>query len=349
MIFYTGSYTHESSPAPHPKGEGIGCFRLDPSTGNIKLIHYTSHRNSGYLAISGDHKCLYAVEEMHPNFNPKVFTYKIKDGGKLGLLNTQELEGGHACHLAIANEKLVVANYMTGNALSFPVLKDGTLGSTYQVIQHTGTGPNKERQKGPHVHMVYPFSNDRLFIMDLGIDTAKAYRLNSKTENWEATPEWDISVEPGVGARHMTMDATGNLVFILSELSGEIFVFENQGTGFVRLQKISFVPEGYKRPTAGAAVRMHPVRRFLFASCRESNTIAVFRIHEKSKMLSFIAHHSSEGRTPRDFNIDPTGHWLIVANQDSDSLVVFKIDQQWGTLKKCSEMQVGTPVNISWL
>lgn len=349
MIFYTGSYTVDGIPFPGSKGEGIGCFSFNQNNGEIQLLHFTGQRNPSYLTISEDRKFLYAAEEMTEESNPRLFSYKIRRGGRLTAINSQELTGAFACHLTIVGDRLVVANYMTGNALSYTVNEDGSLGPCHQVIQHKGSGPNQERQEGPHAHMVCPFNNDHIFLVDLGIDMAKAYRLNSETKNWEAVPGLDIRFDPGSGPRHMVFDASGDHVFVLSELSGEIFVFERNDNRIRQVQKISFVPEDYEGDFGGAALRLHPNGKFLYASNRGPDSITIFEIEDTSKKLSLAAHQSTGGKTPRDFNIDPSGNWLIAASQDSDNLVVFRIDQDLGTLSKVSSIAVGTPVNVCWL
>jgi 6-phosphogluconolactonase len=349
MIFYTGSYTNDVSPAPDPKGLGIGCLDLDQANGAIKLLHYTKQRNPSYLTISKDQKYLYAVEELTEDLNPMVFSYKIESTGKLSKINSQNLKGDYACHLAIVENRLIVANYMTGNALSFPILADGRLDSCHQIIEHKGTGPSAERHEGPHAHMVYPFKKGCFYLVDLGIDIAKAYRINYETKNWQAIPEFDIHIESGAGARHLIMDASENFAFVLSELTGEIFVIEKQKNSCKQIQKISFIPQDFKQGFGGAAIRLHPNEQFLYASSTRPDSIAILKVDKLSKMLLLIAHQSTEGLTPRDFDIDPSGNWLIAANQDSDTLVVFKINQESGTLQKCSTFSVETPTNICWL
>ncbi len=348
MIFYTGSYTMQGSPATNPKGQGIGCFELDTTSGNIKLLRYTEQRNPSYLVISKDLKYLYAIEELTGTKNPRVLSYHIGDNGELTLLNFQFLTGDYASHLALVQDHLVVANYMTGNALTFPIMKGGSLAPCHQIIQHSGIGPESNRQEGPHAHMIYPFWDDHFFLVDLGIDRAKAYRLNQNGKSWEAMPQWDIVVRSGAGARHMVMNSTEMYAFVLSELSGEIFVFEKRIKGFEQIQEISFMSENYKDSFGGAAIRLHPDGQFLYASNRGPDTIVIFKVDVFSKTLSLVAHQSTEGHTPRDFNIDPSGNWLVAANQDSDTLVVFKIDRESGILDKTSTIQVGTPVNITW-
>ncbi|MDO5977888.1 lactonase family protein [Flavivirga spongiicola] len=349
MIFYTGSYTQEGAPANIPKGEGIGCFKLNQETGVIKSLHYTKQRNPSYLVISKDKKYLYAVEEMLESLKPRIFSYKIENQGLLKPINSQELVGDYACHLAIIQDQLVVANYVSGNALSFQILEDGSLAPCNQFIKHVGTGPNKERQESAHVHMVYPFKKDHMFLVDLGLDKAKVYQLIANTKSWKMALGLDLNIEPGSGARHMVLDKTQNYAFILSELTGAVFVLKNEGKKFKQIQKILSVPQNCKEDFGAAAIRLHPSGQFLYTSARGSNTITIFKINEKNKMLSLVAYQATEGKTPRDFNIDPTGEWLIAANQDSGTLVVFKMNKETGLLTKKYKKTVETPVNITWL
>lgn len=348
-IFYTGSYTQDGAPAANPKGKGIGCFQLNTETGEVELLAYTEQRNPSYLVVSKDKKFLYAVEEMFETLKPEVYAYQIGEQGKLKFLNKQAINGDYACHLAIVKDRVVLANYMSGNALSYPILEDGSLAPCNHIIQHEGTGPNKERQEAAHAHMVYPFGENGMYVVDLTLDMAKAYQLNADSKKWEAKPALDIVIDAGSGARHMVMDKAEETAYVLSELSGEIFVADRSSESNEIVQKISFIPESHDGAVGGAAIRMHPNGKFLYASNRGSETIAVFKINENTKQLTVVDFQYTEGKTPRDFNIDPTGKWLIAANQDSNSLVVFEIDKEKGTLTMKNEINVDTPVNICWL
>ncbi len=350
-FFYTGSYTQKGAPAAYPTGKGIGCFHFDLETGEISFLHYIGQRNPSYLTISRDKKFLYAVEEMYEFLNPKVFAYRIGDDGSLNLLNTQKIKGDYACHLAIIQDRLVVANYVSGNALSYPILKDGRLAPYTQEIKHEGSGPNVERQASPHMHMIYPFGNDSMYVLDFSLDMAKAYHFDTASEQWIATPNLDIKIDAGSGARHMVVDQKKELAFVLGELTGDVFVVDLYGDVCNIVQKISIIPEDHRGDISGAAIRLHPNGKFLYTSNRGSGSISVFRIDRELKNLTLVANHSTEGKTPRDFNIDPSGKWLIAANQDSNSLVVFEINQNDGTLslKAKAEAETETVVNICWL
>jgi len=348
MIFYTGSYTQEGAPAIDPIGKGIGCFQFNTETGQIVPLHYTKQGNPSYVAISENKKYLYAVEEMFEELDPQIYAYCIGDNGQLTLLNSQKLIGDYACHITITQQQLVVANYVSGNVIVYPISDDGSLGEIKQIIQHKGKGPNVERQEAAHAHMVYPFDSDKLFVVDLGLDKAVCYQMNDSLQ-WVAIPKYNIKIEAGAGARHMVMSANEQFAYILSELKGELFVAQKDDKGFSITQKLSFVPKGYTGIFGGAAIRIHPSGKFIFTSCRGTDSISVFKVNEENGKLSLAGHYGSAGKTPRDFNIDPSGQWLIVANQDSNSLAVFKIDSDTGKLSNTASYDVETPVNISWL
>lgn len=348
-IFYTGSYTQEGAPAANPKGEGIGCFQLNLDTGEVQLLHYTKQRSPSYLVVSDNKKYLYAVEEMYANLNPKVYAYKIEKDASLTLLNTQNIIGDYACHLAIIKDRLAIANYVSGNALSYPILSDGSLAPSSQEIKHEGTGSNIERQEAAHAHMICPFNDDGMYVVDLTLDAAKAYQFDSKSKQWLINSKSDINIDSGSGARHMIIDKNENYAYILGELTGDVFVSDLQDSHKKIIQKINFIPKHQDGAIGGAAIRIHPNGKFLYTSNRGTETITIFKIDKKTGTLVLVDYQSTQGKTPRDFNIDKTGNWLIAANQDSDTLVVFQINPKTGLLQVKSTLNVNTPVNICWL
>jgi 6-phosphogluconolactonase len=188
-----------------------------------------------------------------------------------------------------------------------------------------------------------------MYVVDLGIDKAKAYRFEATSGRWKAASQWDMAIVPGAGARHMVMDKAQSFAYVLSELSGEVFVFKKQKERFGLLQKISIIQEDYTGGFGAAAIRIHPNGKLLYASNRGPDTISVFGIDPNSGILTLLAIEGSGGKSPRDFNIDPSGKWLIAANQDSNILVTFGIHPESGGLSKAGETKVRTPVNICWL
>ncbi len=345
MMFYTGSYNQENSPAPNPKGDGIGICSLDIEKGDITVYGYQSHRNPSYMCISADNKYLFAVEEIPEGNGASVFSFEISCSSTLKLIDLKKISGGYACHLVICKNHLIIANYMSGDALVFEILKNGHLSSIKQKITNHGTGPNKARQESAHMHMVYKWNDEMLFLVDLTLDVADSYYFDVAQDRFVKDDKYNLQIDAGAGARHMVMSDDKSLAFVLGELTSEIFVFEKKGPGFEMVQKVSFMNDNKLIPS-GAAIKIHPNGNFLYASDRTSNMIAIFRINKSIKELTFVAYVDTEGKCPRDFSIDPSGNWLIVANQDSNNLVVFNVNKEKGLLAKHSIVKVNTPVNV---
>ena len=355
MRIFAGCYTKKISEELNGKGEGIYCFDFNTSSGQLKLVDVIPAQNPSYLTLSKDGKFLYAVEEVLMDESPKIRAYKINQEGKLPTLtsiNEQELPGSFACHLSLSNSQthLVVASYMSGNVLVYPIDANGGILPFTQNIQHEGSGPDKQRQEAPHPHMIYPTGTNGIFVVDLGLDLAKAYELDSKTGQMIETPESDISIRKGAGARHMVLHPDLDFAFVFSELSAEVFSFRNTGKKYELIEVLPSLPDDHTITPSGAAIRMHPNGKFLYVSNRSNNSITIFQFDKQSEKLSLVGYEASGGKTPREINIDPTGKWLLVANQDSDSIVVFGINQSNGLLKKVNvNKEIKTPCCVQFL
>ena len=355
MRIFVGCYTMKISEELDGKGEGIYCFDFNTTNGQLKLVDVIPAQNPSYLTLSKDGKFLYAVEEVLMDESPKIRAYKINQEGKLPtltLINEQELPGSFACHLTLSNSQthLVIASYMSGNVLVYPIDANGGILPFTQNIQHEGSGPNKLRQEAPHAHMIYPTGTNGIFVVDLGLDLAKAYDLDSKTGQMIETPESDISIRKGAGARHMLIHPDLDIAFVFSELSAEVFSFRITGKKYELIEVLPSLPDDHTITPSGAAIRMHPNGKFLYVSNRSNNSITIFRFDRYSEKLSIAGVEPCGGQTPREINIDPTGQWLLGANQDSDSIVVFSINQSNGLLKKNDiNKEIKTPCCIQFL
>ncbi len=344
--FYTGSYNKEGAPALNPIGEGIGTFTLNTKNGTIVNEGYYKQSNPSYICISPDDKYLYAVEELPEGNGAKVFSYQIALDGSLNLLNSKSIPGGYACHLSICAQQLIIANYMSGNAIFYGIQANGSLSDIKQIIQNDGIGPNEARQEAPHMHMVYPWAEDRIFIIDLSLDTAHSYVYDNDRSEWLRDETKDLKLDAGAGARHMVMNNHRSLAFVIGELKGEIFVFDRKEERFDLIQKISYVDDKNGCEPSGAAIKIHPNGKLLYASDRSSNKIAIYKINNSTRKISLVEFADTEGKCPRDFSFDPSGQWLIATNQESNNVVLFKVNTENGTLVKQMTVEVNTPVNV---
>jgi 6-phosphogluconolactonase len=222
-----------------------------------------------------------------------------------------------------------------------------------KVIQQFGKGPDKERQEASHVHSAI-FSPDEKYLLEanLGTDQEHVYRFTA-SKNLPLTEANDsaLSLKPGTGPRHIVFHPTRPLVYILGELTGTIdaYHYDSSNGALSHLQRIRTTPENFKGSPGSADIHIRGDGKFLYASNRgDANSLAVFAL-EKDGRLTAKQFISANGKHPRNFVIDPTNHFLLVANRDTDNIVVFKINPVTGLLKATGqEIHVPNPVCLKF-
>jgi 6-phosphogluconolactonase len=351
FLAFIGTYTNKTD------SKGIYSFRFDTKTGQLTPIGIAAQtQDPSFLAISANEKYLYAVNEL-PTFEGKssgaVTSYSLdRKSGKLTQLNQVPSGGADPCYVSIDNtgKYLLVANYTGGSVATFPIASDGRLGPASAFIQHQGSGPNKERQEGPHAHYIATSSDNRfVFAVDLGLDAVVIYRFDPKNGSLTPNNPPFAKLDPGAGPRHLAFHPNGKFAYVLSEVKSTVtsFAFDPKTASFTTLQTLSTLPKGFSAPNDTAEIVVHPSGKFLYASNRGHDSIAVFAIDPAKGTLSPAGDFSTTGKTPRNFALDPTGNFLLAANQESNNIVVFRIDQNTGALTAVGQpAQVPTPVDI---
>ena len=347
-LVFIGTYTSG-------KSRGIYHARFDPVSGKLSAPELAAEaKNPSFIALGPQQKHLYAVSEVSQwNGQPTggVSAFKIEAAtGALQLLNQQPSGGTGPCHLSLerSGKSLLVANYGSGSIAALPVREDGTLAAPASVIQHTGSSTNPNRQTGPHAHFITPSLDDRFaLVCDLGLDKILVYHLDPLKASLSANEPPFISVEPGSGPRHLVFHPNGRLVCLINELSGTLmsFRYEPQGGRLEHIETITTLPKDFIEANTSAEIQLAPSGKFIYASNRGHNSIAVFALDARSGHMTFVERQSSNGKTPRFFGFDPSGKWILAANQDSDNIVVFRVDPETGRLTATEqEVQVGAPV-----
>jgi len=341
-----------------PKSEGIYVYRFNSTNGTAKEVSHIKTSNPSFLTISPNQKYVYAVNENADSTGRgggvSSFSFNKKTG-ILTQLNRQSSEGNHPCYISAdkTGKWVIAGNYSSGNFAVLPVLKNGALGKAKKVVQHTGSGPDSSRQRSPHVHAVYlKDGNSELFVPDLGIDKIMTYRFDNKTGNITPTKTKFVEVPGGTGPRHIDFHPNGKYAYLMQELNSSVGVYKNMGAGqLVEIQSLFSLPLTYKGPMSGADIHVSPDGRFLYCSNRDaSHTIAIFSIDQSTGMITLVDHQSVLGEKPRNFNFDPTGRFLLVGNQNSDEIVIFKRDIQTGLLTDTgNRISVGKPVCLKWI
>ncbi len=346
-----GTYTGGAS-------KGIYVYRFNSATGASILIDSAVTENPSYLAVSPDKKYVYAANE---NGNDQgnggsVTSFSFdKKTGKLTKLNSQSSEGNHPCFVAVhkSGKWVVVGNYSSGTLAIYPVQKDGSLGASAQVIKHEGRSVNSDRQGGPHVHnTVFSPDGKFLFVADLGIDKVMTYAFDSKAGKLTPAEMPFTEVEAGDGPRHLTFSPSGKYAYLATEMRGGIEVFKYHKNGQLEhLQHYSALPPEYNGPADGADIHVSSDGKYLYSSTRgQSNSIGIFAIDARTGLITYVAHESTLGKTPRNFNFDPSGKFLLAANQNSDEIVVFQRDKSSGLLEDSGHrISVGKPVCVQWV
>jgi 6-phosphogluconolactonase len=334
------------------KSDGIYVYDFDSRTGDATQVNHVKTSNPSYLAISPNEKFVYAVNENAPGAIT-AFSFDKKDGS-LSLLDSQSSQGNNPCYVAVdKNGKFVaVGNYSSGTLSIFPVEKNGSLGPSLQTIEHAGYSVNSERQEGPHVHAtVFSPDNHFLFVPDLGIDKLMIYNFDEKSGKLSTAEDPFEMTEPGAGPRHVVFHPNQHYAYLIQELTGNISAYKYSKGQIELIQDMSALPPQYLGSIGSADIHVSPDGNFLYASNRgESNTIGIYEINKKNGMLQYVGHQSTLGKTPRNFNFDPSGNFLLVANQNSDEVVIFKIDKKTGLLTDTGKrIAVGNPVCIKWI
>jgi 6-phosphogluconolactonase len=343
---YVGTYTQGAST-------GIYLLVLDPLSGRLEMQGVACEtENPSFLAMHPTKPVLYAVAEMGlPEGVVSAFQVDV-ESGLLTLLNRRATKGPGPCHVAVApsGRHVAVANYTGGSVALLPVLDDGQLGEATGFVQHEGHSVNPQRQEGPHAHSVnFDAAGRFLFAADLGADKVFVYPYDEDTGSLAAQGAPFVELAPGAGPRHFTFHPSSRYAYVVNELDNTVTVFAyDTKTGHLQaMQSIGTLPDGFESVSHTAEIRVHPSGRFLYASNRGHDSIAVFAFDLDSGTLTALDHTPTGGETPRNFNIDPTGNFLLVANQSSDNVVVFRIDAESGRLTPTGHaVKVPSPVCV---
>ncbi len=347
---FVGTYTSGAS-------KGIYVYHFNSKTGKADWVSNTdSSSNPSFLAISPNGKFVYAVNEVSRKQAGLISAYAFDPKtGNLKYINQTSSGSENPCHISISkNGKWVLtANYSGGSLAALPVNADGSIAAFTQHIVHQGKSVNPTRQEMPHVHSVF-LSPDEKFLLtpDLGTDKVNIYQFNQTAKQPLSQGKQPfIGIEPGSGPRHLDFSPNGKFVYVTEEMSGMVSVhrYQNGITSFV--QRIATHPADYQGQPGNADIHISADGKFLYASNRgKENNIAIFSIDANSGKLTALGYESTLGQGPRNFSIDPTGNFLLVANQLTNNVEIFHRNAHTGLLKHTgNSLQIPNPVCLKFL
>ena len=341
---YVGTYTVGQA------SKGIYRVTLNTDSGTLSEPVLAGEAvNPSYLAIDPSKKFLYAVNESKAG---EVGAFAIQSDGSLNFLGSQSSKGRDPCHLVVApgDKSVLAANYTSGSLASFPIQADGSLAPADNVFQNQGTGPDKSRQEGPHMHAVFADTRARYtYACDLGTDEILIYKFDAAKGEPELQNPVRTKSPHGSGPRHGVLNAQGRRLYVDNELMNTVSVFDvDQRTGGLKeIQNIPTLPEGLgHHGSRSAEIVLDPNGKWLYVSNRGYDSIAAFRVLSDGR-LSLIEIKRLEVKEPRGFAVDPSGKWLVVGGQNSNDLQAIGIDPHSGALtSKGSKVPLPSPVCV---
>jgi 6-phosphogluconolactonase len=351
FLAFIGTYTSKTD------SKGIYSFHFDSGTGRLtSMAVAATTQDPSFLTVAPNEKYLYAVNELGEFDGKKsgaVTSYALDaKSGKLTQLNQVPSGGADPCYVSFdqTGKYLLVANYTGGSVSTFPIGSDGRIGPASAFVQHTGSGPNKERQEGPHAHFIASSSDNRfVFVVDLGLDEVAVYRFDPANGSLTPSDPPFTKLAPGAGPRHLAFHPNGKFAYVLSEVNSTVtaLAYDAQNASFSTLQTLTTLPKNFTARNDTAEIVVHPSGKFLYASNRGHDSIAEFSIDPAQGRLTLAGDFSTQGKEPRNFALDPTGRFLLAANQESNNIVVFRIDQASGALTATGQIAlVPAPVDI---
>jgi 6-phosphogluconolactonase len=341
---YFGTYTSKGA-------RGIYTATFDPATGLLGKAELAAESpEPSFLAVGQDGKRLYAVSETGATGAVRAFA--ITPSGGLELLNQVPSGEADPCNLVLTpgGGGLLVSNYSGGSLALFPLDREGRLGTARAVVRHQGPGVAHGEDTAPHVHSATFVPGTRTaWVADLGLDRIFSYRVDAGGRTLTPGAPPSLPLAPGAGPRHLAMGRGGRHIYVVNELNSTVTVFARSRGGFRELQSLSTLPDGFKGHNDCADLHLHPSGRFLYASNRGHDSLAVFAVDARGG-LRLVENAPTGGRTPRNFALAPDGRYLFAENQDSGTVVAFSVDSASGRLTATGQVvEVPAPVCMVFL
>ncbi|WP_404606006.1 lactonase family protein [Caballeronia udeis] len=344
MFAYVGCRTTRERNA---RGDGISVYSVDQEAGRLELVQLLKDLvNPSFLALSANGERLYTV---HGDLSDISSFAVDKASGKITFLNKQSTQGQNPVHLAIdpTGRYVVVSNHIGSSLAVLPIAEDGSLNALTQLVKLEGPlGPHRVEQTVPKPHF-NPFdpSGEFVIVPAKGLDRVLTYRFKDGQLS-PGTPAF-VTARETSGPRHIAFHPRSGFAYCINELDSTVTTYRySSANGSLQpLQTVSTLPDTFTGNSRASEIEVDRSGRYVYASNRGYDSVAVFRIAPDTGFLSLVEAGQSRGRTPRFMTSTPDGRFMFVLNEDSDSIVAFAVDQTSGRIKPTGfSVQTGSPV-----
>ena len=332
---FVGSYNFSNEK------EGIYVYKFDTVTGKLKKVSSTHNiANPSYLTPSPNGRYVYACTESQTKNAGSVSSFEFDSTkGILTFINRQPSGGENPVYLSVdkSGRLLVNANYTEGSISVYPLRDDGSINAASQVISFFDGSINKERQQRSHIHSaIFSPTQNFVFFPDLGADKIRCYSFDPfKGQPLSIAENPFVKTVSGSGPRHFTFHPNGRFAYCIEEMAGYITAYKYGNGRLDSIQRIAAHGKEHAGDFSSADIHISADGRFLYASNRaDENNLAIYAVNEHTGILKLVGYQSVSGDHPRNFTIDPTGKFLLVANQISGDVIVFKRNINTGLLTK---------------
>lgn len=336
------------------RGKGIHVFEIDQGTGRLAERGVTEIKGRGWIELDPTERFLYAATD--PD---RIDAFAVdRETGELTAINSCRTGTASVSHLSVdpTSRFVLGASYAGGAVCVVGLNRDGSVDGPTHVVPHVPgpgdiPGPHPDQTQAKAHQCPFDPSGRWVVVNDLGLDRTYVYRLDTASGRLIRNAPSYVQFARGRGPRHIAFHPGNRFAFVINELSAELTALRwdpAYGT-FEEIQTESTLPPGWTGRKWTAQVLVHPTGKWVYGSNRgsggESDDIAIFAIDQQTGGITLAGHAATLGQVARNFNIDPSGRFLICAHQDSDNVVVFSIDRETGALTPTGQ-QVTVPNTV---